>query len=51
MRKFISLILLSLVAAQAIALPHPAVTAVPEPEVLSLLAIGGAALLMVRRKK
>ena len=47
MRKLISLAVLFLAAAPVFAIGNP----VPEPEVLSLLAIGGVAMLMARRKK
>ena len=49
MRKLISLAVLFLVAAPAFAIPNP--NNIPEPEVLSMLAIGVVAMLMARRKK
>jgi hypothetical protein len=50
MRKFVSLVVLLFAAVPAFALPVVA-NSVPEPETLSLLAIGGVAMLMARRKK
>ena len=47
MRKFVSLALLFLAAAPTFA----GFNIVPEPEVVSMLAIGGIALLVARRKK
>jgi hypothetical protein len=47
MRKFVSLLVLSLVAAPVFAAP----VLVPEPEVLSLLGIGALAFLVSRRIK
>jgi hypothetical protein len=49
MRKLISLALLFLATAPVFAAVHAGV--VPEPEVLGMLAIGGVALLLARRKK
>ncbi len=49
MRKFLSLLVLSLVAAPVFA--APALNNIPEPEVLSLLGIGAVAFLASRRSK
>lgn len=50
MRKFVSLLLLALVATPVFANFVPG-TPVPEPESLSLLAIGAAAFMVSRRNK
>lgn len=49
MRKFVSLLVLSLAAAPVFA--APSLTAIPEPEVLSLLGIGALAFFASRRIK
>lgn len=49
MRALLSIAVLSVLAAPAFALPNP--VNVPEPEILSLLAIGAVGLLLARRRK
>jgi len=50
MRKFVSLLVLSLAAAPVFAVPTLTST-IPEPEVLALLGIGAVAFLASRRSK
>ena len=50
MRKFVSFLILFLVAAPAFAVIPPPATA-PEPEVLALLGIGALAFFVSRRNK
>lgn len=51
MRKLFSMLLLTLAAAPAFAVLPPNAVSVPEPEALALIAIGGLALFVSRRKK
>lgn len=50
MNKMFSILLLTLATTSVFAVPNVTVT-VPEPEALALLAIGGVAMLLSRRKK